>query len=105
MKIYKILFPIILLFFIISCSDPLPKDYGIYIYQKSDFNPIKPQKTFFSGNLLQSISGVKGTSGSIYRKIDYIIVFEENIKSNEIKISKLKFNRGENVRNIFGYSY
>jgi hypothetical protein len=105
MKISRLLLLIAVLFFFISCGDPVPENYGSYVYSNSDYHLLKPQNTFFSGNLLQSISGIKGTSGAIYEKIKYIIIFEQSIKPDDIKIAKLNFNRGGYVRNLFGESY
>jgi len=105
MKIISSLFMIGVMFSIISCSKPVPENYGIYIYSNDNYHPLKPQNTFFGGNLLQSISGLKGTSGAIYEKTDYLIIFEQNIKPEDIKISKLNFNKGGYVRNLFGNSY
>ncbi|MCK9211505.1 MAG: hypothetical protein M0P61_11770 [Ignavibacteriaceae bacterium] len=101
----KSIYLLFIVFLICSCGKKLPENYGIYVYSINDYHQLKPQNTFISGNLLQSISGIKGTSGAIYEKMDYLIIFEQNIKPDDIKISKLRFNRGGYVRNLFGESY
>lgn len=101
----RILIFVSILLFITSCSNPVPENYGIYIYSNSTLHLLKPQNTSFKGNLLQSISGIKGTSGAIFEKIDYVIIYEQDIKPDDIRISKLSFNKGGYVRNIFGNSY
>lgn len=105
MKVINHLLILCVILLIFSCSRPVPENFGIYVYSNNDYHLLKPQNTFFSGNLLQSISGLKGTSGTIFKEADYLIIYEQNIKPDDIKIAKLNFTRGQYIRNLFGESY
>lgn|GEM_PF-6295383 len=101
----KLSYILYLMFFLYSCSDKIPMNYGIYASSNHELHPLKSQSTIVNGNLLESISGLKGTSGTIFDKLDYIIVYKQDVKADDIKLSKLYLNRGSYVRNLFGSSY
>ena len=104
MKINKILL-YILLFLLSSCSEQVPNNFGIYISSNKELINLNLQKAYIKGNLIESISGLNGSSGACFNKFDYLIVFEQNLNPSDIKISKLEFKKGVTVKNIFGNSY
>lgn len=53
-----------------SCSQNLPESYGIYAYTDKGRVTLSGQKISFTGNLLQSITGLKGASGTDYNSIN-----------------------------------
>lgn len=101
----NLIIALILNLLITSSNQRLPENYGIYISSNHDLITLNPQKTLINGNLLESISGLKKSSGLFFQNFDYIIVFEQNINPEDIKISKLEFNKGSYVRNLFENSY
>lgn len=105
MKTNKLVIVTTLILLLTSCGQHLPDNYGIYILSKHSLYTLKPQNTIINGNLLESISGLKKSSGSYYSNLEYIIVFEQNIKPEDIKVSQLEFKKGNYVRNLFGNSY
>jgi len=105
MKINNIILALILILIFTSCNQHLPDNYGIYISSNHDLSQLNPQKTIIKGNLLKSFSGLKGSSGSCFRNIDYLIIYEQNIRPEDIKISQLNFKKGTNIQNLFGASH
>ena len=105
MKTIKSFLAIFLLISFISCSEHLPESYGIFAVSNNNLQPLKPQPTFARGNLIESFSGVKGSSGNILDKLKYIIVFQKDVKPDDIKLSKLVLKKGGNVNDLFGSSY
>lgn len=105
MKLVNPLFLILFLTFVASCSQNLPENYGIYAYTDKGKITLSGQKIHFTGNLLQSITGLKGASGVKCNSIKNFIVFEQDINPKSIKISKLEFKKGGYVQNIFNKTY
>ena len=105
MKTIKSFLSIFIILFFISCGEHLPESYGIYAVSSNNLQQLKPQATFVRGNLMESLSGLKGSSGNMLDKLKYIIVFEKDMIPSDIKLSKLIFKNGGNVDNLFGSSY
>jgi hypothetical protein len=94
-----------LLIILSSCGVPVPTNYGIYLLTDQKFQNLNPQNTNIRGNLLESISGLKGSSGIFLKNFEYIIVFEKDINPKQIVLSKLQFQEGTVLHNFFGDSY
>lgn len=102
----KSIFCVILMFLsLAACSQNLPENYGIYAYTDKGRVALTGQRIFFSGNLFQSIAGLKGATGSGYNSVKHFIVFEKDINPKSINITKLEFKKGGSVQNIIGSSY
>jgi len=90
---------------LLSCTQNLPENYGVYAYTDKGRINLSGQKIYFTGNLLQSITGLKGAYGTECNSIKHLIVFEKNISPGTVKLSKLEFKRGGSVQNIIGQTY
>lgn len=88
-----------------GCSQNLPEKYGIYAYMDDGRIELSGQKILFTGNLLQSITGLKGASGSGHKAVKYFIIYQKDFNPNSIRLSKLEFKKGGNVSNIIGNTY
>lgn len=105
MKFIKInLLGLFLCLIIFSCGHSLPEDYGVYGYTGNKCVSFETQNLQFKGTLFQSITGLKGPSGAVLEKVDYLIVFLERITPDLIQLSKLEFIRQDYVTNIMGHS-
>jgi len=105
MKANKLLLVIFILLSVVSCKEKLPDSYGIYIVSNNEQNALVPQKLIFRGNMFSSISGLKEASGSCSSVINNLIVFQKDIKPNNIFLTKLKFQTTASVSNLLGNSY
>jgi hypothetical protein len=85
----------------IGCSAKLPDKYGVYCYSKS-VQPVNSQKIKFSGNILETITGLAGPSGVEIDTLNYLVVFEKDLNPKQIKLVKLSFQKFGTVQNIMG---
>lgn len=90
---------------IYSCKEKLPDSYGIYAVSNNEMNTLVPQKLMFKGNMFSSISGLKEATGISYNSVKELIVFEKNANPQKIFLTKLKFQDGCEVQDLFGKSY
>lgn len=104
MKTIKI-FVFLLLTVLISCREPIPETYGVYVVNDDELTRIEAQETAVRGNLLNSISGVKAASGACFNQVTGLFVFEKDVDPNNIILSKLKFNEGTTLKNFWGNSF
>lgn len=88
-----------------GCSQNLPENYGIYANTDKGRTTLSGQKVSFTGNLLQSITGVKGPSGVECNSIKDFIIFEKEINPKYVRISKLEFKKGGYIDSFMGKSY
>jgi hypothetical protein len=100
----KLLFLLLLptLLAVSACSEKLPENFGIYANSDKGQIRLEGQKAQFSGNLLESISGVKGPSGAAFNSVKDLIVFEKDLDPKIVKLSNLKFLSKGEVKNLFG---
>lgn len=105
MKIKTLFLFIYIILFFPSCKDRIPDNYGIYISSNNELITLKPQILIFHGNLMNSVSGLVSSSGSCFRKIDNIIVFEKDVNPRKLILSKLEFIKGAPIADLLGTSY
>ena len=105
MRTSNILFSFLAIFLFSSCSDKLPKNYGVYVNINGNLIDLQPQKTMVRGNLLTSVSGLKAASGVCFAAPEEFIIYEKEVNPKEIILSKLQFKKGISLRNVFGESY
>jgi hypothetical protein len=87
---------------LLSCKQNLPEGYGIYLQTGNEYKQIHPQKTYDRGTIVESIKGIKGTSGASIKEINSIIVYQHKIDPNVIKLSKLYFLYQKTFRGFIG---
>ena len=93
--------------FIFSCSffddTPKPKYFGIYLVDKNELVELNGQKVSFSGNLMNSIVGIKSKPEKcILAPNSYIILYSKDIPYKSLKLTKLQYQTFGNVNNIIG---
>lgn len=88
-----------------SCQQKMPENYGIYVEENSKFYLLNSQNTYDRGTMVQSLKGIKGTSGFFIKSINSIIVYEHGINPDFIKLSKLEFINQKSFRGIMGMAY
>jgi hypothetical protein len=105
MKRSRILLVTLIVTLIVGCSQKLPENYGIYAYTNKGREALSGQKILFAGNLLQSITGLKGAASKGFDSISHFIIFEKDINPKSIGITQLVFKKGGYVQNIIGTTY
>ncbi|MCX5814568.1 MAG: hypothetical protein NT178_18800 [Proteobacteria bacterium] len=90
---------------LVACSQNLPENYGIYAYTDKERVRLEGHKIMLAGNLMESIAGLKGASGTGHKSVKYLIVFEKDINPKSIGLAKLGFVKGSSVQNIFGRTH
>jgi hypothetical protein len=86
MKFLKLM---LILAFIAGCTRQLPESYGVYVYSGKGRLTLSTQKIHFTGNLFQSITGLRNPSGVGFSSMKNIIVLEKNIDPKSIRLSRL----------------
>ena len=105
MKAIKYICLIIVLLYGYSCKEKFPESYGIYTVSESKFYYIEPQKLTFKGNLFSSISGLKEATGINHNSVKELIVFEKDVNPKKIYLTKLRFQEGCEVQDLFDKLY
>ena len=86
----------------ISCQQKLPENYGLYAENAGKFHTLNPQKTISRGTIVESVKGIKGTSGFYVESINSILVYKERVNSELIGIAKLEFVGSKSFSGIMG---
>lgn len=101
----KCIFVSILVTFVCSCSliyeTPKPEHFGIYLVNNNKLIELSGQAVNYSGNLINSIAGIKTRTDNCISNSDaYIIHYGEDISYNSIILTKLKYWTFGEVDNI-----
>lgn len=91
-----------LILFAASCGQNLPESYGVLAYTDKGRVPLNGQKVLLVGTLFQSITGLRGSSGSGYNSVKHFIAFGRGINPKFIRLAKLEFRKWGVVSNPFG---
>lgn len=109
MKVIKInskcIFVSIFITFVYSCSliykTPKPEHFGIYLVNNNKLIELNGQVVNYSGNLINSIAGIKARTDNCLSNSDaYIIHYSKDISYKSIILTKLKYQTFGVVDNI-----
>jgi len=87
--------------FLVSCGPSLPKNYGVYAVGNQGLVQLSGQRITLRGSMLNAVGGIDGPSGPQCRKLDYFIVFKQDLKADSIKVARVEFQSQMTVRDIF----
>jgi hypothetical protein len=88
--------------FIIGCGQNLPENYGVYAYGDKGRVALMGQDILFKGNLFQSITGLKSSSGYGFKSVTHLIVFEKDLNPKSIGLVQLGLRKTGSVSDPFG---